>query len=243
MTHREPADDAAVEPDVEPDVPPTPHDGGEDARTAAARTTEATVTSYAAWTEVDVQRGTDEARVLGELPDPAGHSAAHRPAPDVHADLRDLDGDGTVDEIVVDTTSISGVDSAGRPFGAHGPSHARPTPEGPGLAGVFGAGTPLGEATGLRLAPRKRWVAFLYGLVLGFLGAQSFYTGRVFRGALQAAPVVSAWLLTLITLGMLAPLAQVVTVVVWIWGAAEGIAYLVSRSGTYSVDVLGGRLT
>lgn len=239
-------------------------------------------TSYAAWTQDDVRRGADEARVLGEIPDPAARRATDRPAPDVEADLRDVDGDGTIDEIVVDTTAVSGVDSAGRPFGAHDPGGPRssgggagtgagpdqpgafpagvyvgrfppagapgagpygPGQQGPGLSGLFGAGTPLGEATGLRLAPRKRWVAFLYGLVLGFLGAQSFYTGRVFRGVFQAAPVISAWVLTLLTLGLLEPLALGVTAVVWIWGAFEGVAYLVARTGTYSTDVLGGRLT
>lgn len=114
--------------------------------------------------------------------------------------------------------------------------------DGPGMEGLFGAGTPLGEATGLRLKPRKRWVAAACGLLGGFLGAQSFYTGHLLRGMLQLGAVVSVWFLTLATLGLLLPLAEVVTVAIWLWGAVEGLLYAFARTGPYSRDVLGGRL-
>lgn len=114
--------------------------------------------------------------------------------------------------------------------------------DGPGLEGLFGAGTPLGEATGLRLGPRKRWIAAACGLLGGFLGAQSFYTGHLLRGTLQLGAVLSVWFLTLLTLGLLLPLAEIVTVVVWLWGAVEGLRYAFSTTGPYSRDALGGRL-
>ena len=210
-------------------------------------------TSYAPWTEDDARRARAEAEFVEEraehveeveIIDPVGARTEHA---DVVEDivLTTSDRDEASRDHVPSEDVFLVYDSHGNVHGGGRAGSGRAgasTPAGPGLAGLFGAGTPLGEATGLRLRPRKRWVALVAGVLGGAIGVQSFYTGRLFRGVFQAGLTISSWLLTLFTLGLLAPFAEVVTVLVWLWGGIEGVRYAIAKDGAYSVDALGGRL-
>lgn len=209
-------------------------------------------TTYGTWSAEDTRRGEDEARRV-EIARAARERARRQKADGTW----DADGDGVPDhdqpveriEVTTEPSPAEKVDpqrveffAPGRGSGGHRARGGSGPQEGPGVEGLFGPGTPLGEATGLRLRPRKRWVAAACGLLGGFVGAQSFYTGHLLRGGLQAGAVVSSWLLALLTLGLLVPLATALTVAVWAWGAVEGVLYGLARTGPYAYDVLGGRL-
>lgn len=68
---------------------------------------------------------------------------------------------------------------------------------------------------------KSRLAAGLLGILLGGLGVHRFYLGYVGIGILQIV-------VTFVTFGFGA-----------IWGLIEGILYLTSRTGTYSVDSTG----
>lgn len=72
---------------------------------------------------------------------------------------------------------------------------------------------------------KSRVVAGILGILLGSIGVHRFYLGYTGIGILQIV-------LTIVTFG-----------VAGIWGFVEGILYLVSKTGTYSVDAQGRPLT
>lgn len=72
---------------------------------------------------------------------------------------------------------------------------------------------------------KSRVVAGLLGIFLGAFGIHRFYTGHTGVGMIML-------LVTVLSAGIFA-------VVTSIWGLVEGILYLVSKTGTYSVDASG----
>ena len=72
---------------------------------------------------------------------------------------------------------------------------------------------------------KSRLAAGLLGIFLGTFGIHRFYLGYTGIG-------VTMLLISVLSLGML-------SWAVWIWGLVEGILYLTSKSGQYSVDSTG----
>jgi TM2 domain-containing membrane protein YozV len=72
---------------------------------------------------------------------------------------------------------------------------------------------------------RSRVVAGVLGILLGGLGIHRFYLGYTWIGILQIV-------VTILTFGL-----------GHLWGLVEGVLYLVSRTGYYSVDADGRPLT
>jgi hypothetical protein len=104
--------------------------------------------------------------------------------------------------------------------------------------GPQGWGGP-GQQYGYDPMARSRVVAGVLGILLGALGVHNFYTGYNQFAWIQLGSTLGSVLLTVITLGLFAPVSSVVIPGMAVWGLVEGIMFLTQRTGRYSMDAFG----
>lgn len=110
------------------------------------------------------------------------------------------------------------------PYGAPADSYAQQSyPQGHQQYGAYGAPQPGYYYEDPNA--KSRLAAGLLGILLGAFGIHRFYLGYTGMGVLMV-------LLSVLSFGFLAPF-------VGIWGLVEGILYLTSKGGQYSVDSTG----
>ncbi|MGM0385732.1 MAG: NINE protein [Actinomycetota bacterium] len=105
----------------------------------------------------------------------------------------------------------------------------------PGSQGWGGPGQQYGQDP----QARSRVVAGVLGILLGALGVHNFYTGYNQFAWIQLGSTIGSVVLTVMTLGLFAPVSSVVIPGIAVWGLVEGIMFLTQRTGRYSMDATG----
>ncbi|NCD18844.1 MAG: TM2 domain-containing protein [Actinobacteria bacterium] len=110
----------------------------------------------------------------------------------------------------------------------------------PGPQGWGGPGQQYGgQQYGYDPMARSRVAAGVLGILLGALGVHNFYTGYNQFAWIQLGSTLGSVVLTVITLGLFAPVSSVVIPGMAVWGLVEGIMFLTQRTGRYSMDASG----